>query len=270
MPPIVSSSIPYFLIDAFAERPFEGNPAAVCLLPAPFEPAWMQLVAREMNLSETAFVCARATGFDLRWFTPTVEVELCGHATLASAHALWSKNVLDPHATARFFTRSGELTARRHGEQIVLDFPTEPAQEAVPPDGLVRALGVTPRWIGASRFDYLCELESEAAVRAIAPDLGLLARVQARGVIVTARSSGRFDFVSRFFAPAAGVPEDPATGSAHCTLGPFWAERLKKTDLTGWQASPRGGLIGVAVRGQRTQLLGRAFTIAEGKLRANP
>jgi PhzF family phenazine biosynthesis protein len=230
----------------------------------------MQLVVREMNLSETAFVSARATGFDLRWFTPTTEVDLCGHATLAAAHALWAKVVIDPHTTARFFTRSGELTAKRAGEGIALDFPTEAAAEVQAPDALVRALGVPILWVGASRFDYLCELESEAAVRGLVPDLPLLATVQARGVIVTARGSGRYDFVSRFFAPAAGVPEDPVTGSAHCTLGPHWAARLGRQELVGWQASTRGGLVGVTVRGARTQLVGRAFTIAEGRLRTNP
>ena len=263
-----SSNVPYFVIDAFAQRPFEGNPAAVCLLSAPADAKWMQLVAREMNLSETAFVSPRGAGFDLRWFTPTVEVDLCGHATLASAHALWNHGVSGASATLKFFTRSGELNARRDGDWIALDFPSTPAMEVEPPVELARGLGLIPSWVGQSRFDYLCELESEAEVRALAPDMALFAKIETRGVIVTARSSGDFDFVSRFFAPNAGVPEDPVTGSAHCTLGPYWAERLGKTDLVAWQASQRGGLVKVSVRGERVLLSGRAITIAEGRLRA--
>ncbi len=263
-----SSNIPYFVIDAFAERPFEGNPAAVCLLSERADPKWMQLVAREMNLSETAFVSPRGAGFELRWFTPTVEVDLCGHATLASAHVLWNHGASVASASLKFFTRSGELSARRDGEWIVLDFPTEPATQAAAPDELVRGLGLIPSWVGKSRFDYLCELEDEVEVRSLSPDMAILARVETRGVIVTARSTGGFDFVSRFFAPGSGVPEDPVTGSAHCTLGPYWAERLKKTELVAWQASPRGGLVKVSVGGARTLLGGRAFTIAEGRLRA--
>ena len=268
MAAVRASNIPYFVIDAFAERAFEGNPAAVCLLSERADPKWMQLVAREMNLSETAFVAPRGAGFELRWFTPTVEVELCGHATLASAHALWSHGVAGEHATVKFFTRSGELSARRDGDWIVLDFPSEPAVQAAAPEELSRGLMCTPLWVGRSRFDYLCELESEAQVRSLVPGMATLSRLETRGVIVTARSTGRFDFVSRFFAPSCGVPEDPVTGSAHCTLGPFWAERLQKTELVGWQASTRGGLVKVSVRGARTLLVGRAFTIAEGRLRA--
>ncbi len=257
---------PYFVIDAFAEQPFEGNPAAVCVLSEAADPIWMQLVAREMNMSETAFVSPRESGFDLRWFTPTVEVDLCGHATLASAHALWTmvKPCTDGELT--FFTRSGELRARRAGEWITLDFPSTPASPCAAPDGLTRALGCTPRWIGKSRFDFLCELDSESSLRALEPDMAALARIEARGVIVTARGSGRFDFVSRFFGPASGVPEDPVTGSAHCTLGPFWAERLHKQDLLAWQASKRGGLVKVSVRGERTLLGGRAFKVAQGTI----
>ena len=265
-----TSGIQYFVIDAFAERPFEGNPAAVCLLAEPADATWMKLVAREMNLSETAFLSPRADAsgrFDLRWFTPTVEVDLCGHATLASAHALWTKDAPSTDDVLTLFTRSGELCARRDGAWIQLDFPSNTAAPADPPDGLARALGRTPLWIGRSRFDYLCELESEADVRALEPDMAALARVEARGVIVTARGSGRFDFVSRFFAPASGVPEDPVTGSAHCTLGPFWSERLHKHELIAWQASKRGGLVKLSVRGERTLLQGQAWTIAEGRLR---
>ena len=222
---------PYFVIDAFAEQPFQGNPAAVCLLDEPADEKWMQLVAREMNLSETAFVSPRKSGFDLRWFTPAVEVDLCGHATLASAHALWNQRSPIRDESLSFHTRSGELRARRDGEWIQLDFPTNPAVQTSAPDGFAQALGCTPHWVGKSRFDYLCLVESEAIVRALTPDFRALVRLGTRGVIVTARGSGRFDFVSRFFAPGAGIDEDPVTGSAHCTLGTFWSERLRKDDM---------------------------------------
>lgn len=264
----MSSGIQYFVIDAFAEQPFEGNPAAVCLLDKPADARWMQLVAREMNLSETAFVSPRSGGFDLRWFTPTVEVELCGHATLASAHALWTRSEPVETSEVIFFTKSGELRATREAPVIALDFPAKPAALSPAPEGLVAALGCNPIWIGKSAFDYLCELESEAAVRALAPNLAALARVDARGVIVTARGSGRFDFISRFFAPRSGVDEDPVTGSAHCTLAPFWAARLNKREMLAWQASKRGGSVGVRLREARVELRGRAWTIAEGRLRA--
>ncbi len=261
-----NQTTPYFLIDAFAERPFEGNPAAVCLLGEPADEKWMQLVAREMNLSETAFVSPRKSGFDLRWFTPAVEVDLCGHATLATAHALWTKQSPIRDEVLSFHTRSGELRARREGDWVQLDFPSNPAAGVSAPDGLGAALGCTPQWIGKSRFDYLCLVDSEEIVRALTPDFPALVRLGTRGVIVTARGTGRFDFVSRFFAPGAGIDEDPVTGSAHCSLGPFWSERLHKHDLLAWQASKRGGLVKVGVRGERTLLGGRAFTIAEGTL----
>ncbi|HUR27992.1 MAG TPA: PhzF family phenazine biosynthesis protein [Planctomycetota bacterium] len=262
-----SSSLPYFVVDAFAERPFEGNPAAVYVLTSPLDAKTMQLVAREMNLSETAFVSPRGAGFDLRWFTPAVEVDLCGHATLASAHVLWNHGNGMTSATLKFFTRSGELCAQRDGEWIVLDFPSTPATEVAAPGEIVHGLGCVPRWVGQSKFDYLCELESEDQVRSLTPDMAVLAKLETRGVMVTARASGAFDFVSRFFAPGAGIPEDPVTGSAHCTLGPHWAEKLRKNDLLAWQASARGGLVRVGVRGERTLLGGRAITVAEGRLR---
>jgi PhzF family phenazine biosynthesis protein len=259
-------STPLFHVDAFTEREFEGNPAAVCLLDTPREERWMQLVAREMNLSETAFLVPRADGFDLRWFTPVVEVALCGHATLGSAHVLWETERLASDATARFFTKSGELTARRAGDWIELDFPATSPVEAEPPSGLAEALGVRPISVHRSRFDYLVELESEAAVRATKPDFRRLAQVESRGVIVTARGTGAFDFVSRFFAPRAGVDEDPVTGSAHCTLGPFWAARLEKNDLMARQVSLRGGTLRVGVRGPRVLLGGQAVTVSRGQL----
>jgi predicted PhzF superfamily epimerase YddE/YHI9 len=254
-------------VDAFTAEPFGGNPAAVCILPAPREPEWMQLVAREMNLAETAFLLPRADGFDLRWFTPGVEVDLCGHATLASAHALWEAGQLGPADTARFHTRSGVLTAVQRDGLIWLDFPRTPAVPTPAPPGLEEALGATPRWTGRSPFDWLVELDADATVRALAPDLALIARIDARGVIVTARADdGAHDFVSRFFAPAAGIPEDPVTGSAHCALAPFWAERLGKTELVGFQASARGGTVRTRVVGDRVLLGGTAVTVARGEV----
>jgi PhzF family phenazine biosynthesis protein len=260
---------PIFVVDAFTDRPFAGNPAAVCALDRPADDAWMQQVAAEMNLSETAFLVPEADGFRLRWFTPAVEVDLCGHATLASAHVLWETGRLPPAATARFQTRSGTLTAVREGDRIVLDFPAVPVEPCAPPDGLADALGVVPRGVGRNRMDVLVELESESAVRGLRPDFARLAAVPVRGIIVTAPSDDpAFDFVSRFFAPACGVAEDPVTGSAHCALGPFWAARLGKTDLVGRQVSKRGGVVQVGVRGDRVKLGGRAITVLRGELSA--
>jgi predicted PhzF superfamily epimerase YddE/YHI9 len=258
---------PFIQVDAFTDRPFAGNPAAVCLLPEGRDPGWMQLVAREMNLAETAFLVPRADGYDLRWFTPVLEVDLCGHATLASAHVLWEERQLPPEATARFHSRSGLLTgSRRHG-LIWLDFPATPAREVAAPPELVPALGATPRFVGRSRFDYLVEVESEDTVRRLAPDLTRLGRLTVRGVIVTAASARPDrDFVSRFFAPAAGVPEDPVTGSAHCALAPYWSARFGRTELCGKQLSQHGGAVRVRLDGDRVQLGGQAVTVLRGEL----
>lgn len=254
-------------VDAFTDRPFAGNPAAVCILPRPAEDGWMRNVAAEMNLSETAFLDPRDDGWNLRWFTPAVEVDLCGHATLASAHVLWEDGHLPADAEARFHTRSGLLTCRRQGEWITMDFPAKPEKRTESPEGLERALGVTPLHVGRSQFDLLVEVDSEEAVRALKPDLGLLARVDVRGVIVTARAAnGGYDFVSRFFAPRAGVDEDPVTGSAHCVLAPFWAARLGRTEMTAFQASRRGGQVRVRVAGDRVELAGQAVTTMRGEL----
>jgi PhzF family phenazine biosynthesis protein len=264
-------------VDAFTNEPFCGNPAAVCLLPAARDERWMQQVAREMNLSETAFLVRRPDGFDLRWFTPLVEVDLCGHATLASAHVLWEQGELGPDETARFHTRSGLLTALRRGDWIELDFPAAPVVAAEPPAGLVEALGVEPVFAGRSARDNLIEVASEAEVQALAPDFTALRRIEARGVIVTSRAStpnpstgsGQgFDFVSRFFGPRVGIDEDPVTGSAHCTLGPYWQERLGKTEMLAYQASARGGVVRVAVRGRRVGIAGQAITMLRGELAA--
>ena len=264
---------PLFQVDAFTAEPFAGNPAAVCLLEdEDADPGWMQRVAAEMNLSETAFLRPRAEAgrYVLRWFTPAVEVELCGHATLASAHVLWTEGLADAAQELRFDTASGPLAARRDGDGAIwLDFPATPAAPVDPPAGLLEALGaVAARWVGLGRFDYLVELEDEAAVRALAPDVRRLAGLGVRGVIVTAAAGGPggHDFVSRFFAPGAGIDEDPVTGSAHCTLGPFWAERLGRAELTGFQASARGGLVQVRPRGDRVLLGGRAVTVLRGQL----
>ncbi|MBI2877221.1 MAG: PhzF family phenazine biosynthesis protein [Candidatus Tectomicrobia bacterium] len=259
--------LPIFQVDAFTPRPFAGNPAAVCVLSQSQEDCWMQAVAREMNLSETAFLCRQAGGFQLRWFTPTVEVDLCGHATLASAHILWEAGYLAAGAPARFYTRSGLLTAAQQGEWIELDFPAEPAESVPAPADLVRALGVTPRSVGKNRLDYLVEVESEEAVCGLQPDFAVLRTVPTRGVIVTSRaSSSDFDFVSRFFAPGVGIEEDPVTGSAHCCLGPFWGQRLHRDALTAYQASARGGVVRVRLRGSRVLLGGQAVTVLRGEL----
>src|SRR5881628_625036 len=257
-------------VDAFTNRPFAGNPAAVCVLQGgPRDARWMQDVAREMNLAETAFLHPQDDGYALRWFTPAIEVALCGHATLASAHVLWEDRHLPAGRQARFHTKSGLLTADRAGDWIELDFPATPAVPAPPPPGLEQALGLTQaaHWVGRSPFDYLVEVDSEETVRSLTPDFAALQRVEARGIIVTSRAGMRdFDFVSRFFAPQAGVPEDPVTGSAHCALAPFWSERLEKTELTAYQASPRGGVVRVRLAGDRVMLGGQAVTVLRGEL----
>jgi PhzF family phenazine biosynthesis protein len=255
-------------VDAFTDQPFRGNPAAVCVLPAPRDEAWMQDLAREMNLSETAFlVPAGREGFNLRWFTPTTEVALCGHATLASAHALWEGGYLKPDQTARFHTKSGVLTAERKGHWIELDFPAIHQEPAPTPAGLAEALRTNIKYLGKNKFDYLIEVDSERAVREMAPDFTALRQLPVRGVSVTSRSdSPEFDFVSRFFAPGSGVDEDPVTGSAHCCLGPFWSGRLRKTELVAYQASARGGTVRVRVNGDRVILGGQAFTVLRGEL----
>jgi PhzF family phenazine biosynthesis protein len=262
-------SQPFTQVNAFTDRPFAGNPAAVCLLPAARDAEWMQLVAREMNLAETAFLVRENRDFQLRWFTPMCEVDLCGHATLASAHALWEGGHLAPNQAGRFQTRSGLLTAERRDGLIWLDFPSTPPAPAEPPADLSHGLGVPLRYVGRTPFDYLVEVDGEAAVRELAPDLTALGRLPVRGVIVTGRaeSSGQ-DFVSRFFAPAAGIPEDPVTGSAHCALAPYWSGQLGRSGLVGYQASVRGGMVRVQLAGDRVWLGGHAVTVMRGELLA--
>lgn len=260
-------AIPLWHIDAFTERPFAGNPAAVVYLDAPREDRWLQAVAEEMNLAETAFLSPHDDGYDLRWFTPSVEVDLCGHATLASAHFLWESGRLAASADARFFTKSGRLLARRVDTRIVLDFPATPATPAPMPAHLVESLGATPVWVGRSIFDVVARYDDPAVVRAMRPDFACLARIPARGIIVTAPSdTDGIDFVSRFFGPEVAVPEDPVTGSAHCALGPLWAELLGKRTLVGFQASARGGVVRVDVMGERVHLGGHGVTVVRGEL----
>lgn len=256
-----------FQIDAFADRPFAGNPAAVCLLEEERDDEWMQAVAAEMNLSETGFVRPLADGFELRWFTPAIEVDLCGHATLASAHALWTVGNVDEAQSIRFHTKSGLLTCAKNGDFIELDFPATPAQEAEPPAGLLDSLGVVSSFVGQTKFDIVVVVQSEQVVRSLKPDFARLKQIPIRGIVVTSQSDDpQFDFVSRFFAPAVGINEDPVTGSAHCCLGPLWSERLGKTKMEAFQASARGGVVRVEVAGDRVLLGGQAVTVLRGEL----
>jgi len=259
---------PIVQVDAFTSTPFGGNPAAVCVLEGPRDASWMQLVAREMNLAETAFVRPCADGdFELRWFTPAVEVDLCGHATLASAHVLWETGRLDTATAARFHTRSGVLTATRRGAWIDLDFPATPATPIDPPPGLLEALGVSARFVGRSSFDYLVEVDDERTVAAVQPDFRLLTSCGARGAIVTsAADEPGVDFVSRYFAPAFGIDEDPATGSTHCCLAPFWSARTGAREFVAHQLSARRGVVRAALDGDRVRLSGQAITVLRGEL----
>ena len=256
-------------VDSFTQKPFAGNPAAVCVLPEARPEAWMRDVAREMNLSETAFLHPENGAFRLRWFTPSVEVDLCGHATVASAHVLWEDGHLPAGRQARFQTRSGLLLADRRGDWIELDFPSKPVAAVEPPAVLTAALGVKAAAVCQNQFDYLVEVASEEEVRSAAPDFTALKKVPVRGVVVTARASTPgFDFVSRFFAPGSGIDEDPVTGSSHCALGPYWAARLGRTQMTAYQASARGGTIRVLVNGDRVILGGQAVTVMRAELLA--
>jgi PhzF family phenazine biosynthesis protein len=258
-------------VDAFTDTPFAGNPAAVCLTPGPVDEGWMKRLAREMNLAETAFLHPDADGFSLRWLTPMVEVDLCGHATLASAHLLWEDGVVAADATIRFKSRSGTLTASRDSDGwITLDFPAKPVTRPAQRTELetiesVLGTPIVSAWMSA--FDMLVELGSEATVRELRPDFTRLKRFAIRGLIATSRASTPgVDFVSRFFAPAVGVDEDPVTGSAHCVLGPYWADRFDRTDFVAYQASERGGTVRVSVRGDRVLLGGQAVTVLRAVL----
>lgn len=260
--------LPVCVVDAFADKPFAGNPAAVVFLDAPRDDAWRQSVAAEFNLSETAFVESDGGAFKLRWFTPAVEVPLCGHATLAAAHALWETGRLPPSEPARFATKSGILIARRDAERwIVLDLPSLPVRPAKPPPGLLAALADTPLAFCENDGVYLLEMDSEETVRRSAPNLALWSSLTKKGLILTAAARrATHDFASRCFFPADGIPEDPVTGSAHCSLGPYWSERLKKPVLTAFQASKRGGFLLVRPKGERVEVGGRAITSWTGIL----
>lgn len=260
------STIPCFHVDAFTDKQFAGNPAAVCLMAEAKTARWMQAVAAELNLSETAFLCPTKRGFSLRWFTPSVEVALCGHATLASAHVLWNEGIA-PNRPLSFRTKSGVLTATRNGDSIELDFPAIQSKQKAAHAALVAALGKQPRMVARAGDDLLVELGTENLVRKLKPDMAKLRAIRTRGVIVTAKASSRkYDFVSRFFAPAVGVDEDPVTGSAHCALAPFWGERLSKTRMVGYQASVRGGEVEVELVKDRVLLRGTAVTVVRGEL----
>lgn len=261
------NTIRFWQVDAFTDRPFAGNSAAICWLDEEADPRWMQAVAMELNLSETAFVRPLPDGFELRWFTPAVEVDLCGHATLAAAHALRWAQLVSPEETIRFHTRSGILCCKLKGDLIEMDFPATPPSEAIAPPELLESLGVQPQFVGRSKFDYLIVLDSPAAVRAVQPDYRQLLTVQTRGVIVTAAGDdGRFDCVSRFFCPSVGINEDPVCGSAHCCLAPYWGERLGKQSLLAFQASARSGVLHLALKGERVRLAGQAVTVMQGEL----
>jgi predicted PhzF superfamily epimerase YddE/YHI9 len=256
--------IPLQLIDAFSDGPFTGNPAAVALLDHPADATWMRLVAMELNQAETAFLVPRGDGYDLRWFTPTVEIELCGHATLAAAHFLFSQGLAKAHVS--FSTLSGILTAYQTGAEIELDFPSEPPSAVDLPHPLTW-LPSEPLWVGANRLDWLIQLESADQIHGLEPDFSEVARLGKRGLIVTAPGKGEFDFVSRCFFPQSGVNEDSVTGSAHCALSAYWTGVLGRATLTGFQASKRGGVVKVELVGDRVKLRGRAVTTMAGELR---
>lgn len=260
-------SISIYQVDAFTNQPFRGNPAGVCLLTEPKTDAWMKDVAKEMNLSETAFLLPENDGYRLRWFTPAVEVDLCGHATLGSAHILFSTGMVKPDAEIHFYSRSGLLTAVRGGEWIELNFPVKPVAEAPVPEGMQTALKVNMMYVGKSQFDYLVEVADEDIVRKVTPDFVQLLQVEARGVIVTSRASTPgYDFVSRFFAPRVGINEDPVTGSAHCVLAHYWAQKLGKNSFMAYQASARGGELRIRLDGDRVRIGGQAVTVIKGEL----
>lgn len=257
-----------YQVDAFTKKPFSGNPAGVCILAEKKDSVWMQNVASEMNLSETGFLQKREGEYNLRWFTPSEEVNLCGHATLASAHVLFEEKNQSPNGKIKFYTRSGVLKAQRRDSWIELDFPAKPEKKVEkPPSRLTESLEIEPNYIGRNDFDYIVEVENEKTVKNLKPDFDMLSELPVRGVILTSRAESEdYDFISRFFAPAVGVDEDPVTGSAHCCLAPFWAEKLEKEEVIGYQASSRGGKIKARIGRGRVFLLGQAVTVFEGEL----
>lgn len=268
---------PIYIVDAFTRTRYGGNPAAVCLADEPMEEAEMAAIAAEMNVSETAFVERKQGEYGLRWFTPKAEVELCGHATLAAAHVLWESGRLEPNEEAAFATLSGRLNAKRDDANgsIIMDFPAEPPEPVQAPQELLEGLGLIPRYVGRNRMDFIVEVDHEDTVRTLRPDFALLRKLDARGVVVTSRAVGSrmsdgnlIDIVSRAFYPGIGVEEDPVTGSAHCALAPYWGRRLRRAELTGYQASARGGLVGMRLKDNRVLLSGYAITVLRGMLDA--
>lgn len=257
-----------YQIDSFTNQIFKGNPAGVCVLPGPADEEWMLKVATEMNLSETAFLYPERVGFNLRWFTPTVEVDLCGHATLASAHVLWTEKILTPEKMVKFFTRSGTLTARYLEGWIELNFPSIYEQSTEAPEGVLEALGLCETiYVGKTSSNYLIEVGDAAIIRTLTPDFNYLSKLGSYGFIVTSRSDSKeYDFISRYFDPAEGIDEDSVTGSAHCCLGPYWSKRLGKNEFTAYQASKRGGILKVRLEGDRVLLKGQAVTVFRGEL----
>ncbi len=261
-------TLPLYQVDAFTSEIFHGNPAAVCLLEKEMPDAWLQAVAAEMNLSETAFLHKQGDDYQLRWFTPLVEVDLCGHATLASAHVLFSTGRVPEGKEVRFHTRSGVLSAIENDGWITLNFPVRPVQTLPEPEGLKEALGLLPRYVGMGE-DLLVEVSSERLVRECTPDFTRLKQIPVRGVILTARADAEgVDFVSRFFGPQVGINEDPVTGSAHTSLAPYWSDKLGKTDFTAWQVSARGGVLKVSLQGERVAISGQAVMVMHGELLA--
>ena len=257
--------LPIYQVDAFADRVFRGNPAAVCPLETWLPDATLQGIAAENNLSETAFFVREGNDYALRWFTPSVEVDLCGHATLASGYVVM--RFLEPQRERVSFhtAKAGTLVVNRRADMLVMDFPAWPAVPVAAPPRLFAALGGTPREVLRAR-DHLVLYGSAAEIAALTPDLAALAKVDCWAVIVTAPGENGIDFVSRFFAPAQGVPEDPVTGSAHCTLVPYWAKRLGKTELEARQLSRRGGALSCALDGDRVSIAGKAVLYLEGRI----
>lgn len=267
-PGVIHISQSIYVVDAFAHKAFTGNPAAICILSSSESADWMQQVAAEMNLSETAFLQPIEDGYHLRWFTPLAEVDLCGHATLASAHILWETGLTHPKQPIRFHTKSGILTAYKKNDWIKLDFPSEaPTFVDTYPQALIDGLGVDPISVGRNQSNYIIEVPSEEMVKEMTPNFSLLQTIEARGFLVTSRSADHtIDFISRCFFPSIGIPEDPVTGSAHCCLGPYWAYLLNKTELYAYQASKRGGFLKVRLHNNRVHLFGQAITVLKSEL----
>lgn len=256
-----------FQVNAFSDQPFGGNPAAVCILDEAVSDSWMQNIAAQMNLSETAFIQPAQDALTLRWFTPLKEVDMCGHATLASAHCLWEQGIVSRQQAITFTTLSGDLGARLNNGLIELDFPCLKPEPITPPLALINTLGITPLYCGMFGEKHLFEIDNEAQLLALAPDFAALKQLPGRGVTITCRTpSAGLDFKSRYFAPWVGINEDPVNGSSHCALTPYWAQKLNKQQLTAYQASQRGGVLNLELTGNRVKIAGKAKTLLEGKL----